>query len=142
MDEDDLAEVAAVAGWLAAAEPVPGAVAAGSNREAVGEEQALVGGLLGSDPAVRALGCLPECAAALACAGIVLPDGVLRLVATALVATALAARRWPSRAAPGPCCDPLLCWSPSAAAGSWPRCVGHLPCADRHRAHALLTGGR
>ncbi|MFK0142468.1 hypothetical protein [Streptomyces murinus] len=53
---------------------------------AAGGEHDPAGGLLGSDPAVRALGCLLEYAAAQARAGAAVPDDVLGLVAGALAA--------------------------------------------------------
>ncbi|MFJ3182343.1 hypothetical protein ACIPJN_28680 [Streptomyces sp. NPDC086796] len=159
------------------AEPLTGpdsaVPAAGGGPDHAGGEHGPAGGLLGSDPAVRALGCLLEYAAAQVRAGAAVPDDVLDLVAGALaarpgdqaVATAVGVRLpllhhhageftaahpglyalTPGRPSPAAA---WLCWAgydPLLLAALGPRRLLHavranLPGADRHLAHALLTG--
>ncbi|MFJ4700463.1 hypothetical protein ACIP5N_22210 [Streptomyces sp. NPDC088768] len=140
---------------------------------AAGGEHDAAGGLLGSDPAVRALGCLLEYAAAQAREGGAVPDDVLDLVAGVLAAragdeavvTAIGVRLpllhrhaaeftaahpelydlAPGRATPAAAWlrwggyDPLLLTA--LGRGRLLHAVrANLPGADRHLAHALLTG--
>ncbi|MFE7485166.1 hypothetical protein [Streptomyces sp. NPDC057552] len=156
--------------------PAPGPgpdTAALDDGPAAGGEHDAAGGLLGSDPAVRALGCLLEYAAAQVRGGGAVPDDVLDLVAGALaardgdeaVATAVGVRLplLHRHAAEFTAAHPeLYDLAPGRAtpAAAWLRWGGHdpllltalgrgrllhavranLPGADRHLAHALLTG--